>query len=497
MPLTQIPIEHLLLAGAVLLFGSIFASKVSGRFGIPALIAFLFLGMLAGSEGIGRIYFEDAWLAQTIGSIALVFILFAGGLDTDWASLRPVLAAGMITSTVGVLMTAGIVGIFAVVILRFGVLEGLLLASIVSSTDFAAVFSILRSAGVNLRGRLEPLLELESGSNDPMAILLTVGFISAITNPGTTAGQFILTFLQQLILGAGLGYFLGRFMVRVINQIRLEYDGLYPVFMIAITLFIYSITATIGGNGFLAVYIAGLVLGNSDFIHKRSLIRFHDGLAWLMQIFMFLTLGLLVYPSQLVEFVGPGLLIASVLTFIARPLMVFILLSRSKFTLREKLMISWVGLRGAAPIILSTFPLLAGIPESRAIFNIIFFVVIVSVLFQGSTIVPVAKLLGVHSDVPVRRQKAPLEMVTQGSSISSDLAEVVIPPGAPIVGQKIVSLKLPAGILVILVGRDRQFFVPSGGTVLHENDTLLVLADKENRPYLDRLLTPVTPESET
>ncbi|MBN8633766.1 MAG: potassium/proton antiporter [Anaerolineae bacterium] len=470
----MIPIEHLLLIGAILLLISIGASRLSSQIGIPALLAFLAIGMLAGSEGLGGIYFDDAGTAQYVGVVALALILFSGGLDTEFKTLRPILRSGLVLSSLGVLLTAGTVGLFAVIILRFSPLEGVLLGAIVSSTDAAAVFAILRTQGVNLRGKLEPLLELESGSNDPMAILLTIGLIRLILEPATPFTAIVLIFAREAVLGFVIGIVIGQGAAKVINRIRV-YDGLYPVFTVALAMLAYGLAATVGGNGFLAVYLAGLLLGRANFIHKRSLQRFHDGLAWLMQILMFLTLGLLVFPSRLIATAGESLLIAIVLIVVARPLSIFVSLSLSRFELREKLLVAWVGLRGAAPIILATFPLLAGIERSDMIFNIVFFVVLLSVAVQGTTIVTVARWLKLEA-AETKPPRAPLELVG-APSLKGDLTELVVFPDAPVIGRQIVNLALPEGILIVLVGRGDEFLVPNGSTILEANDRILVLAD--------------------
>ena len=313
--------EYILIGAAVLLFVSVLVSKISDRFGIPALLAFLILGMLAGSEGPGGIYFDDPALAQFISVIALVLILFSGGLSTEWDKVRPVAKESWLLATLGVFITALMTGAFASLVFKVSLLEGLLLGSIVSSTDAAAVFSVLRSKGISLKGKLKPLLELESGSNDPMAIFLTVGLIQLITHPDLSPWSLIGLFFQQMLVGAVVGYGMGRGILWLINRIKLGYEGLYPVLTLALVLLTFGLTAILGGSGFLAVYLAGIVLGHHDFIHKRSLSRFHDGLAWIMQITMFLTLGLLVFPSRLLPTSGLALLVAAGLMFIARPLL--------------------------------------------------------------------------------------------------------------------------------------------------------------------------------
>ncbi|BAJ64902.1 potassium/proton antiporter [Anaerolinea thermophila] len=298
--------DYVLIAAALLLLFSVLISKISDRFGVPTLLLFLILGMLAGSDGPGGIYFDNPAQAQFIGVIALVLILFSGGLDTEWRHIQPVLKEGLLLSTLGVLITAGVAGLCAHLLLDLSLTEGLLFGAIVSSTDAAAVFSVLRSRGIHLQGKLKPLLELESGSNDPMAVFLTLGLIQWLTQPNPSVGQMVGLFIQQMLIGAVLGLGMGRVMLFLINRLKLGYEGLYPVLTLSLVFLTYGVTAVLGGSGFLAVYMAGIVLGHYDFIHKRSLLRFHDGLAWLMQIAMFLTLGLLVFPSRLLPIVGGG-----------------------------------------------------------------------------------------------------------------------------------------------------------------------------------------------
>jgi len=472
--MSLISIELTLLAAAILLLASILASKVSDRLGIPSLLIFLGVGMLAGSDGIGGIAFDDPSIAQTLGIIALSYILFAGGLSTGWASVRPILVQGGLLATFGVLITAALAGWFATLVGGFTPLEGFLLGSIISSTDAAAVFSVLRSRNVSLRGNLKPLLELESGSNDPMAVLLTLACISLLQHPGETVVGLVPMMLVQLALGAGLGYLLGRGMILLINHIRLEYEGLYPVLSLAMVLLIYGLSTIVQANGFLAVYVAGIVMGNHNFIHKRRLIRFHDGLAWLMQISMFLVLGLLVYPSKLAGIAGTGILVTAFLMLAARPAAVFLTLIGSGLSLRERLMVAWVGLRGAVPIILATFPLLAGIKQADMIFNIVFFVVLASALLQGTSIPNVARRLGV--DAPIARVPVyPIEC-EPGGRVPCDLVDVEIRPDSAAAGKQLVELGLPEGALVVLINRGEEFIIPTGSTILTPGDRLLFLA---------------------
>jgi len=470
--------ETILVGAAALLLICVLVSKVSDRFGVPALLLFLILGMLAGSDGPGGIYFDDPALAQSVGIIALVLILFSGGLDTEWSHVRPVLKEGLLLATVGVLITALVTGLFASVLLGFSLLEGLLLGSIVSSTDAAAVFSVLRSKGISLKGRLKPLLELESGSNDPMAIFLTVGLIQLITQPDLSPVNLIGLFVQQMLVGAVVGYGMGRVMLFLVNRLKLGYEGLYPVLILALAFLTFGFTTVLGGSGFLAVYLAGIYLGHYDFIHKRSLLRFYDGLAWIMQIAMFLTLGLLVFPSRLVPIIGVGLLLAGCLMFVARPISVFVGLLPSAFNWREKALVSWVGLRGAVPIILATFPLLAKLPQADLIFNLVFFVVLTSVLLQGTTIPLAARRLGVDAPA-IPRRVYPIEYTRMGG-LRSELKELAVPSDSQMAGKAIVELGLPADFLIILIAREKDFVLPSGGTTLLGGDTLLVLSDEQS-----------------
>ncbi|MCM2466860.1 potassium/proton antiporter [Methanoculleus oceani] len=465
---------ELLLVGIALLFLiSIVANKFSERLGVPALLIFLIVGMLAGSEGPGGIPFDDPALAQIIGIIALAYILFSGGLDTRWEQIQPVLWPGIALSTLGVVLTSILLGAFAVLVLGFPPLAGFLLGAVVSSTDAAAVFSVLRTARARLQGNLRPFLELESGSNDPMAILLTTGIIGLILIPGSSFFTLIPMFVQQMAVGGLLGYGIGQAIVWLLNRLKLESEGLYPVLTLTMVLLTYGLTATVGGNGFIAVYIAGLVMGNSIVVHKKSLIRFHDGIAWLMQILMFLALGLLVFPSELLPAIVPGLLAAIFLILVARPVAVLITLLPWKMPMNEKALVSWVGLRGAVPIILATYPLVAGVPNAETIFNIVFFIVLVSALVHGTSIPSVARWLGLAAPLEeTRRLSREFEV---DPDTPSELLELVIPPDAPAVGKQVVDLGLPKGALIILMQKGDERFVPGGSTIIEAGDTLLLL----------------------
>src|SRR5690606_13966994 len=338
-----ITIENILLVGSILLFVSIILGKTSYRFGIPTLLLFLAIGMAAGSDGIGNIQFDNPEIAQFIGIVSLNFILFSGGLDTNWKSVKPILREGIALSTIGVLLTAVSLGLFVWFVTDFTIYESMLLGSIVSSTDAAAVFSTLRSKSIALKTNLRPTLELESGSNDPMAYVLTIAFLSLVINQDKSAISVILLFLQQMILGGVAGYIFGRVSKFAINHIKLVFDGLYPVLVIALMFITFSVTDFIGGNGFLAIYICAVYIGNQDIIQKKNILKMYDGLAWLMQIILFITLGLLVFPSKVVPYMGIGLLISAFLIVVARPVAVFLSLAFFSMKLRRRFYISWVG----------------------------------------------------------------------------------------------------------------------------------------------------------
>jgi potassium/hydrogen antiporter len=469
---------NILLIGSILLLISVIAGRTIRRLGVPTLIFFLIVGILAGSEGIGGIHFDNAGLAQFIGIVALNFILFSGGLDTNWQSIKPILWRGVSLSTIGVFLTALSVGAFMHFVFGFTLAEGMLLGSVVSATDAAAVFSILRTKGIGLKGYLRPVLELESGSNDPMAYFLTISLTTIVASGTTNFGELVPLFLKEFILGGALGYIMGKGSVWLINKIQLETDGLYPVLTLGLALFTYSFTHFTGGNGFLAIYLCAVIMGNSNMIHKRSLIKFYDGQAWLMQIILFLTLGLLVFPSRIIPLIGPGLLISAFLIFVARPIGVFIALVFFKSNIRSKLFISWVGLRGSVPIVFATYPVLAGIPKAELIFNLVFFISVTSVLLQGTTLSYVAKLL--HVAVPAKaKRRIGLDFETR-DNLKTELQEIILTEDSKAIGKRIVDLQIPATVNILAVKRSDIYIVPNGSTLLQENDILSVLAEDDH-----------------
>lgn len=464
-----------MLVGSILLFGSILAGKAGSRFGIPALLLFLGVGMLFGSDGLG-IEFNSPAMAQFIGMMALSIILFSGGMDTSFSEIKPVLGQGIVLAMVGVFVTTLITGTFIWLIFReFLFVEALLLAAVMSSTDSASVFSILRSKRQGLKQRLRPMLELESGSNDPMAYMLTILLIQIIKTGDFNVWSSIWIFIMQLSIGAVAGFLIGHLAIRVINKIDIDNRSMYGILLVAFTFFIFSITDLIKGNGYLAVYIAGLVVGNHKIVFKRSMVTFFDGFAWLFQIVMFLTLGLLVNPNELLPVAGIGLLIGVFMIIFARPAAVFLCLAPFKgLTFKGRTYISWVGLRGAVPIIFATYPLLEGIPHARTMFNIVFFITIVSLLIQGTTVSWVAQLLGLATE-----EKTDAFGMDLPEKVKSALSEIDVQPVLLTGGDRLRDLVLPDNTLVVMIKRGENYFVPKGATKLDVGDKLLVISDND------------------
>lgn len=474
--------EEVLLICSVILFVSILAGKAGFRVGLPALLLFLGIGMLFGSDGLG-LQFSNPQIAQFIGMIALSIILFSGGMDTKLSEIKPIASQGVVLATLGVLVTTAITGYFIYwltgLVAGYETLtlaESLLMAAVMSSTDSASVFSILRSKGVYLKQRLRPTLELESGSNDPMAYMLTIILIAYIQSNGMNFLDGAISLAVQLILGLIAGYILGKVSVWIINKVNVENQSLYPILLLAVIFFIFSITSLLKGNGYLAVYIAGLVVGNTKIIHKKSIVTFFDGFTWLWQIVMFITLGLLVNPHELLPVAGIGLTVGIFMIIFARPITVFLcLLPFRNFTTKAKLYISWVGLRGAVPIIFATYPLIAGIENANLIFNVVFFITILSLLVQGTTVTHVARWLHL-TDAPDRKDEFGIELPEE---IKSAMSEIDITKEVLSHGNKLMQLKLPDHTLAVMVKRDGKYFIPKGNTELHENDKLLMISDND------------------
>lgn len=473
----EISAEIAIIIVSALLLVCVFVSKISDRLGVPILLLFIGIGMLVGSEGIGGVYFDDPHITQIIGNIALAVILFSSGLDTKWQSVKPVMKEGISLATFGVIITAAVFGGLAYLVLKLSLLESFLIGAIISSTDAAAVFSILRSRSIRLKEKLASVLELESGGNDPIAVLLTITLIGVLNQTSTTAYGIVGAFLLQMLLGLAFGWIFSIISLFLINKFKIGYEGLYPLLLISMVLLAFNITTVLKGSGFLAVYVFGLLLGKNDFLHKHSAMRFFDSTAWFSQIALFLSLGLLVFPSRLLPVIPLGMLLAFCLVFIARPVAVFLSLLPFKYSIKEKLFISWVGLRGAVPIVLATFPLAAGIQNADLIFNIVFFVVLVSVLLQGILLGNVARWLKLENNEPLP-SKQPIELI-QGDQISSQLKEVVLPDDAASAGKTIMELGLPAGFLIVLISRGDSYVLPNGGTQLAVGDVIYALTEPD------------------
>lgn len=460
-------IEALLLGGLVLLI-CVLSSKLLYRFGIPTLLIFLSLGMLLGSDGIGGIYFDNFVLTQQICSIGLVFIMFYGGFGVNWKIARPVAIQAILLSTIGVVITAFLVGIFSHWFFKVTLLEGMLLGAIVSSTDAASVFSILRSKKLNLKGGLASMLEMESGSNDPIAYMLTIIILSLITNNGHYSILKLLA--KQIIFGIFIGLLLAIISVIVFRFIRLEIDGLYPIFVTGIVLLGYSLCEKLGGNGFLSVYLIGIIMGNSRIVHKKSLVHFFDGVSWLMQIVLFFTLGLLVFPSQLPTVIFSGFIISIFLVVIARPIAVFSILSWFKTPIKQQVLVSWVGLRGAASIVFATYALTNKISIANAIFNTVFFISLSSVLIQGTLLPKVANKLGlVEKEISVYKT-----FNDYNDDIHRNLVEIAIKKHSPWEGKTIMDANIPEEILVVMIKRKNEIITPKGSTLIKVDDILVL-----------------------
>lgn len=486
--------ENILLIGAMLLFISIFAAKASGKLGTPTLLFFLLIGMLFGSDGLG-IEFDSPQTAQFIGMLALSIILFSGGMDTKYSEIKPVAAPGVILATAGVFMTAILTGLFIYWVcgrmgINISLLESFLMAAVMSSTDSASVFSILRSKKQGLQQNLRPLLELESGSNDPMAYILTVMLISVIQSGSSmSAGMAIAMFLVQMCIGAAAGYFLGKLSVWIINKINLENKSLYSVLLLAMVFFIFSFTDLIKGNGYLAVYIAGLVVGNNKIVYQKSLTTFFDGFTWLFQIVMFIMLGLLVNPSEMIQMAGLGILVGVFMILVSRPASVLLCMAPfRKFTMKARMYVSWVGLRGAVPIIFATYPLVADLPYADLIFNTVFFITIVSLLIQGTTVSPMANLLGLSTELEEDAFDVYLP-----DSMKAALTEMEVKKDFLSDGNTLKDIKLDSNTLVMMIRRGDNYIVPKGDTEIMVGDKILFISTETGELPADYAVAKLTP----
>lgn len=481
----MLSIEFEIFLGALLLLLGIASSKFSARLGMPMLLLFLAIGMAAGSEGLGKIPFEDYGLASGIGSIALALILFDGGLRTSLDSVRSAWRPALALSTVGVVVSSAVTGWVATMVLGIPLLHGMLLGCIVGSTDAAAVFSVLRSSGLRLPDRLASTLEVESGSNDPMAIFLTLGFVGIITGTADSPGQLALLFALQFGVGGLVGVGVGRLASWVVNRINLSAPGLYPILVLAFGLLAFGLASVLQGSGFLAVYLAGIALGNGPLVFRRGVCLFHDATAWLGEIVLFVMLGLLSFPSRLLAVAEAGFVIALALIFLARPLAVVGLLLPFRFKVREMAFLSWGGLKGAVPITLATFPLLAGVENSPLLFDVVFFVVLVSALIQGWSLPLVAKRLGLGKKAP---PSPPLSVEVHSlRHLEGDIVEYTVAPTVRLAGMKLRELVFPEDVAVTLVVRGDDIIVPRGSTTLCPDDHVFMAQKLRLRPMIDRL----------
>lgn len=473
---------NILLVGSILLFVSIIVGKTGYRFGVPALLLFLFVGMLFGSDGLG-LQFHNAKEAQFIGMVALSIILFSGGMDTKFAEIKPILAPGITLSTAGVLLTALFTGGFIWWLsgmswtnIHLPLTTSLLLAATMSSTDSASVFAILRSQKMNLKHNLRPMLELESGSNDPMAYMLTIVLIQIVQSSGMGFLQIAGSFAIQFIVGAAAGYFLGKLAIIMLNRLNIDNQALYPILLLSFVFFTFSVTDLLKGNGYLAVYIAGMMVGNHKIMYRKEIYTFMDGLTWLFQIIMFLCLGLLVNPHEMLEVAAVALLIGVFMIAVGRPLSVFLCLLPfgKRITLRSRLFVSWVGLRGAVPIIFATYPVVADVPGAHVIFNIVFFITIVSLVIQGTTVSRVARSLGLSTPLEKTGNDFGVELPEE---ISSSLYDMTITQEMIDKADTLKDMHLPTGTLVMIVKRNDKYLIPNGTLKLHIGDKLLFISE--------------------
>lgn len=482
-------VDTLILVAGILLLLGIVSSKLSARLGMPVLVLFLLVGMFAGSEGIGGLEFENYRLAHAIGTIALAMILFDGGLGTSMGAIRISWKPSILLATVGVLVTAIITGLAASWILKISLLEGLLLGSIVGSTDAAAVFSILRWGGVGLPKRIASVLEVESASNDPMAIFLTIGCIELLLGNVTFGPGLLGLFATQMLIGTVVGILGGFAAVWVVNHIELGATGMYPVLVSALSLLTYGLAVQLGGSGFLAVYLAGVVIGNKQLMFQQGIRRFHDAIAWLAQIVMFVTLGLLCFPSQLLEVSGKALIICVVLMFVARPIAVLISASPFRFNFRELTFISWVGLKGAVPITLATFPLMFATKEhslqAQLLFDVVFFIVVVSAIIQGTSLTPAARWLGLECP---REPEPPVTLeISSLRNVDGKVVDYIVSEKSRAAGRMVKDLALPSGVVIAMVAHGDKVIPPTGITKIQAGDHVILVLRPGAEPLVEKV----------
>ena len=463
---------QLMIISSLVLLISITSSKVLYKFGVPILLIFIALGMLFGSDGIVGIQFSDYELTQELSSIALVIIMFFGGFGTNWSMAKPSAVQSILMSTVGVIITATLTGLFSHIVLKTTLLEGLLIGAVVASTDAASVFAILRSQKLNLKGSLAPLLEVESGSNDPIAYMATLSILLLMDNKGISTLFPIV--IKQIVFGLLVGTLLARFTILVIKKLKFEIKGFYPIFILAIAILSYSLSEILGGNGYLSVYMSGIIIGNSSQLpYKKSLFQFFDCISWIMQIVLFFMLGLLSFPSKLINIIGISVSISIFMIIVARPVATFITLHPFKYSIKEKLFISWVGLRGAASIVFAIYATTYGVNMKYDIFHIVFFVALFSVSLQGSLLPKVAQKL----DLVDNNTLVLKTFNDYASDIDRQLVEVNITPESRLVNKSIADADISEDVLIVMIKRGGKTILPKGTTIIEDKDVLVVTGD--------------------
>ncbi len=492
-------LNNFILAGSIILLLSVLLSKSSSRFGLPILIIFMLVGMVAGSEGLGGIHFESYELTHSLSLIALCLIIFSGGIETEIKDIKGNLARGIILSSVGIFLTTGIVGIFAHFILKIGLMESLLLGAILSATDAAAVFSIFKDKSSQVTANNKNLLKFESGSNDPMAYFLVTVILGLMESPNFDIEQIGLSFLLNPVVGIAVGCILAKAFISLNNIINLEHVGLYPALTLSFLFLNYSLASQLGGNGFLAIYLFGLLISSRKILHKTFLYSFYDGISWLSQIGLFVMLGLLVFPSRLIKIAPEGLIIAAFLIFIARPATIFLCLVFSKFNVKDKIFISWAGLKGATPIVFASLAAVKIGDKAHILFDIVFFVVLVSALVQGVTLKMLAKKLGLLFE-SIEDPSFPIDFEVLEKT-KNGIREITIEHDDYAVERRVVDLGLPSGCLVLFIKREGSFVIPDGSTKFLINDKVLIVTKSKfdideaiNRFVNERVREVETPE---
>ena len=471
--------ELMIISGLVLII-CITSTKVLYKFGVPMLFIFIVLGMLFGSDGLVGIYFDNFELTKQLCSLALVFIMFYGGFGTKWKLAKPVATPSILMSSLGVIITAGLTGVFCHLVVKTSMLEGLLIGTIVASTDAASVFAVLRAQKLNLKGSLASFLEVESGSNDPIAYMSTLIILSMMKNGGALSLSIVVPLvIKQILFGLVIGLLLAKVTVFILRHANFEIEGFYAILVTAVAILSYSLSEFLGGNGYLSVYITGIIIGNSKIPKKKSMFHFFDGISWIMQIGLFFILGLLSFPSKIPYVTGTAISISLFMIFIARPLATFLILSPFKFTVKEKLLISWVGLRGAASVVFAIFAVTYGVNIENDIFHIIFFIALFSVVIQGTLIPTLANKLDLVNN---EEEGSVLKTFTDYTEeINSELLEFTITEESNLKNKMIMDANIPEEILIVMIKRGNQVLVPKGSVLIKEGDKLVLSGNNIER----------------